>query len=90
MFQKESYTVDFYHGPFDGHTERLHLQPELLPEHLICYIGPDTLRRIHGAASCEPDVITSVVIYVKRRRHGCWMYRFVQAVAPENVTIHPV
>jgi hypothetical protein len=90
MFQEQSYTVDFYHGPFDGHTERLNLQPELLPEHLICYIGPDTLRRINGTATSEPDAITSVVVYAKRRRQGRWMYRFVQAIAPENVSIHPV
>jgi len=90
MYPKESFTVDFCHGPFDGHVETLSIQPELLPEHLICYIGPNTLRRIVGEPPSEHELITSVVIYAKRRRRGRWGYQFVKAVAPENVIIHPV
>ena len=90
MFQEESYTVQFLFGPFDGHRETLSVHPELLPEHLVCYISPATLRRINGQSESEGDLVTSVVIYIKGRRRGRWSYRFVKAIAPQNVSIHPV
>lgn len=90
MFPPDPYAVAFYGGPFDGHIESCSIKPDLLPEHLVCYVSVDTLRRIYGITGSDRNTVTSVVIYAKRRHRDRWTYFFTKAIAPENVSINPV
>ena len=90
MNSNDCYPVAFFLGPFDGHIEHCSLEPELLPEQLICYISTNTLRKIYGLPGLDRGTVTSAVIYAKRWYREKWSYFFIEAVAPESVSIKPL
>jgi hypothetical protein len=90
MAQQSRNTIEFIHGPLDGHIEILSIAAEQLPESIICYISENIFRLLDGRTEQHAYRITSAAIYKRQRRIKSWNYTFAAAIAPDQVAIEPM
>lgn len=78
-------TIEYIHGPFDGHIESVADCCEAMPEELLCMVNENVFRLMCRRRP-EPHIaLTSIAIYERTQRNGTWVYLFVGALATGNL-----
>jgi hypothetical protein len=75
-------TIELVGGPFDGHVETFHCDPEQLPWALSWPVNRSVFRLLSDKREWPTRPFTSVALYQRSRRGDAWCYDFVGALPP--------
>jgi hypothetical protein len=89
MSQNLAHAIEFFGGPLDGHVEFFSADVCRLPEHLLCYISENTFRQLEGREELRRVDVTSLAVYTRLLHRRKWVYWFVTAEAPNQISIQP-
>lgn len=80
MFQ-----VEFIGGPYDGHRQTCLFEDDQLPPNVIWPVCDDAFAQLNGTIDCRPGTITSIALYEMEWESGAARYRFIAAVALQDL-----
>ena len=78
-------TIEFIHGPFDGHREAVDRTCETLPEELLCLVSANSFRFFDDQPAVTDLELTSIAIYERTLRSGGWAYLFAGTISAQKI-----
>lgn len=77
--------IEFVGGPFDGYTQVRVVPSTRLPVEIVWFVGKNVFQMLAGQKFESPYPLTSVALYECDLRNGRCCYRFVGAIAIDEV-----